>query len=319
MTVTVADPAIHEQILDVTYPQWGEGLTRQAYGAWNRGQMSTPWGRAHLERVALVEAGQLLSSAKRYFFDALISGVPQRVVGLGAVFTPPAHRGQGHARVLIEELVSEAQRAGAGWALLFSEIGEAYYRGIGFEPLPRSMVTLMVRQKPGAPATFVRAGEAADLPFIAELSAAYARGAGVALDRTADLIGFGIARRRLLAGLGPIGLRHVEFFVAEEGGRPAAYVVMSRGPSGVVLEECGDRDPSGARVGAVLQVLQARDPSILQEPIRAWLPDGFRPPQVLVVDESPAPEIMMMRRLGASAPGPAPPPLPVTYWQADVF
>jgi hypothetical protein len=180
------------------------------------------------------------------------------------------------------------------------------------------MVTLMVREKPGAPATFVRAGETADLPFIAELSASYAHGAGVALDRTADLIGFGIARRRLLAGLGSAGLRHLEFFVAEEGGRPAAYVVISRGPAGVVMEECGDRDPSGARVGAVLQVLQARDPSTLQEPMRAWLPSGFRPPQVLVVDESPAAEIMMMRRLGAPASA-TDIPAPVTYWQTDVF
>jgi GNAT superfamily N-acetyltransferase len=319
MTVIVADPAVHEQILDLTYPLWGEGLTRQAYGAWNRAQMSTPWGRTHLERVALLEAGQVLSSAKRYYFDAVVAGVRERVMGVGAVFTPPGGRGQGHARVLIEEMLSHAARAGVGWALLFSEIGDAYYKGIGFVPLPRSMVTLMVREKAGAPATFVRAGEAADLPFIAELSAAYRHGAGLALDRTADLIGFGITRRRLLAGLGPAGLRHVEFFVAEEGGRPAAYVVISRGPSGVVLEECGDRDPSGARVGAMLQVLQARDPSTLQEPMRAWLPAGFRPPQVLVVDESPAAEIMMMRRLGASASTTAVPSAPVIYWQTDVF
>jgi GNAT superfamily N-acetyltransferase len=319
MTVAVADPAVHEQILDLTYPLWGEGLTRQAYGAWNRGQMSTPWGRTHLERVALLDAGQVLSSAKRYHFDAVVSGARERVVGVGAVFTPPGSRGQGHARLLIEELLSQAAHAGAGWALLFSEIGDVYYKGIGFVPLPRSMVTLMVREKPGAPATFVRAGEAADLPFIAELSAAYAHGAGVALDRTADLIGFGITRRRLLAGLGPAGFRNVEFFVAEEGGRPAAYVVISRGPSGVVLEECGDRDPTGARVGAILQVLQAREPSILQEPIRAWLPAGLRPPQVLVVDESPAAEIMMMRRLGAAAAATTVPPSPVTYWQTDVF
>jgi len=319
MTVSVADPAVHEQILDLTYPLWGEGLTRQAYGTWDRGQMSTAWGRTHLERVALVDGGTVLSSAKRYQFDALVSGVPERVVGVGAVFTPPGSRGQGHARVLIEEMLSQAAQAGAGWALLFSEIGDAYYKGLGFVTLPRSMVTLMVREKAGAPATFVRAGETADLPFIAELSAVYAGGAGVALDRTADLIGFGIARRRMLAGLGPPGLRHLEFFVAEEGGRPAAYVVISRGPSGVVLEECGDRDPTGARVGAILQVLQAREPSILQEPTRAWLPAGFRPPQVLVVDESPAAEIMMMRRLGAPASGTAVPPPPVTYWQTDVF
>src|SRR5678816_1367590 len=105
MTVTVADPAVHEQILDLTYPLWGEGLTRQAYGAWNRGQMSTPWGRTHLERVALLDAGQVLSSAKRYYFDATVSGVRQRVVGVGAVFTPP--EGRGRARGLRKHLLDE--------------------------------------------------------------------------------------------------------------------------------------------------------------------------------------------------------------------
>jgi len=319
MTVTVADEAVHEQILDLTYPLWGEGLTRQAYGTWNRGQMTTPWGRTHLERVALVDQGHLLSSAKRYHFDALVAGVRERVVGVGAVFTPAARRGQGYARVLIEEMLLQATRTGAAWALLFSEIGGSYYEKLGFASLPRTMLTLMVRAKAGAPATFVRAGENADLPFIAELSASYAGGAGIALDRTSDLIGFGIARRRLLAGLGPAGLRHLEFFVAEEGGRPAAYVVISRGRSGIVLEECGDRDPSGARVGAILQVLQAREPSIVQAPIRAWLPAGFRPPQVVVVDEAPAAEIMMMRRLDAPESSMALPEPPVTYWQTDVF
>jgi hypothetical protein len=53
--------------------------------------------------------------------------------------------------------------------------------------------------------------------------------------------------------------------------------------------------------------------------MRAWLPAGFRPPQVIVVDESPAAEIMMMRRLGAPESATAVPSPPVTYWQTDVF
>ena len=317
MTLTVADPAVHEEVLDLTYPVWGEGLTRQAYGAWNRGQMSTPWGRTHLERVALVDDGQLVSSAKRYYFDAMVGDARERILGVGAVFTPTNLRGRGHARAIVEEMVGQAERAGVGWALLFSEIGPSYYETLGFKTVPRAMVTMLVKEKAGAPATFVRAGEPVDLPFIAELSAQYARGAGIALDRSADLIGFGLARRRLLAGLGPPGLRETEFFVAEEGHRPAAYVVISRGPAGVVLEECGDRDPSGARIGAILQVLQAREPSIRQVPMRAWLPSSLRPPQVQILEETPAPEIMMMRRLGTAAG--APPPQNVNYWQTDVF
>jgi hypothetical protein len=67
----------------------------------------------------------------------------------------------------------------------------------------------------------------------------------------------------------------------------------------------------------MLQVLQAREPSIRQEPIGAWLPASLRPPQVRVLRESPAAAIMMLRRLG---PGSSQiPTAPVTYWQTDVF
>src|SRR5206468_10676186 len=38
-----------------------------------------------------------------------------------------------------------------------------------------------------------------------------------------------------------------------------------------VLEECGDRDPSGARMGAILQVLIARNPAERRPAITAWL------------------------------------------------
>jgi hypothetical protein len=83
----------------------------------------------------------------------------------------------------------------------------------------------------------VRSGETVDLPYLAEISSRYRAGAAFALDRSAPFLAFVHARRRLLAGLGPSGLRHVEFFVAEEAHRPAAYVFVTRGPRGAVLEE----------------------------------------------------------------------------------
>ena len=73
------------------------------------------------------------------------------------------------------------------------------------------MVTIEVLPVTGAPAMFVRSGEAADLGAIAEITARYAEGAAFALDRTPDLIGFGFARRRLLAGLGPPGFATSSF------------------------------------------------------------------------------------------------------------
>jgi GNAT superfamily N-acetyltransferase len=307
------DSSLMEEILDGTYPVWGEGLTRQAYSAWNRGQLRTDWGGQRLRRVALVDGATLLASAKRYDFDARVGGVPVSVLGIGAVFTPPGQRKRGYARRLIDEMVEDAAARDCRYALLFSEIGPDYYASMGFREVPRSLVAVDVVPGTGAPATYIRAGETADLPAIAELTSRY-DGDGFALDRSADLIAFGFARRRLLAGLGEAGRRQVEFFVAEEGHRPAAYVFITRGPAGAVLEEAGDRDPSGARVGAILQVLAARDPARADRPLRGWLPPSLRPPQLMIRDV-PAAEIMMYRAIGDA------PPIAgaITYWQTDVF
>jgi hypothetical protein len=68
----------------------------------------------------------------------------------------------------------------------------------------------------------------------------------------------------------------------------------------------------------MLQVLAGRAPAEPFAPMRAWLPASFRPPQLRVVDESPAPEIMMIRPIG-DAPLPGIDLSPVVYWQTAVF
>jgi hypothetical protein len=201
--------------------------------------------------------------------------------------------------------------------LLFSEIGAAYYESMGFTVVPRELVSVTVAPMAGSPMTFVRSGESADLPFLAEISQRYRADAAFALDRSAPFLGFVFARRRLLAGLGPAGLRQVEFFVAEEGHRPVAYVFVTRGPRGAVLEECGDLDPTGARIGAILQVLAARHPTEAQPPLTSWLPASLQPPQLAVSPSASEPEIMMIRPL--NGPAASLESAPTVYWQTDVF
>src|SRR5205807_4599445 len=118
------------------------------------------------------------------------------------------------------------------------------------------------------------------------------------LDRDPDLIEYAIARKRLLAGLGPAGARAVQFFVAEEGASAAAYAVLTVSGDDWVLQEAGDRDPSGARVGAILQTLLARQPAEHRPVVRGRLPPGFLPPQIRVGEIRPAAEVMMIRPLG---------------------
>jgi GNAT superfamily N-acetyltransferase len=316
MRIVTAEGGILTEILDGTYPIWGEGLSRDAYEKWNRAQTETVWGRANLRRVALVDGGRVLSSAKRYDLEALTGGRRIRVLGIGAVFTDAGLRGQGHAAALIDAMIADARARGCELALLFSEIGAGYYERLGFRVIAHRVPTIEVIRKTGAPAALVRAGEPSDFDAIAEMSARARHSAAFALDRTSQFIGFMLARKRLLAGLGPAGLRSVEFFVTEEAYRAVAYVVISRGPHGVFLEDCGDCDPTGARIGAMLQVLDAREPAEAPLRCRASIPPGLVPPQWRVLSDAPADEIMMARSLGEDR---AIVPSQTMYPHLDVF
>ena len=67
MNLVVADGPLVDQILGFTYGIWHEGLSERAYSQWYRAQIRTPWGRAHLQRFALLDDdGGLLAAAKRY-------------------------------------------------------------------------------------------------------------------------------------------------------------------------------------------------------------------------------------------------------------
>lgn len=299
MHVVVAEGALVEQIIRTTYPLWNEGLTPHAYAQWNAAQLRTAWGSRHLQRVALLDDdGTLLATAKRYRFAARLDGRDVRVLGIGAVFTPEDRRRRGHAAALIEQLVDAGRRDGDDIAMLFSEIDPAFYERLSFTQVPLNEVQVNVHTKDGAPATLVRAGHESDLAALAAMHAVRAAGARFSLVRDSSLIQFALARRRLLAGLGPPGQRQVEFHVIEEGATAVAYAVLTVDENGWTLSDAGDRDPAGARLGALLQVLLAREPSRRPPVIRAWWPQAFAvPPQVHLSNARVASDVLMMRAL----------------------
>ena len=318
-----ADGSLVERIIQDTYPIWNEGLSLDGYRRWNDLQTRTTWGKDHLYRVALTEGSEILASAKWHDLACQLNGQPIRVLGVGAVFTPETQRGRGRATELITRMMEKAEADGYQAALLFSEIGAPIYERMGFTAIARETVTLEILfPRQGPPATLVRVGEDLDLKYLAEFHKVPSFG----LARTPDLIKFNVVKRRVRAASSPIGSRTVEFFVSEEGHRPVAYVLLSRGPSGNLgdgpdvmwLEACGDRDPSGARVGAMLQVLRARTLSESWPPLLSWLPDGWLPQQLEIVSRAPADDICMIRPLGKNIL----PPLrakDIEWWHADCF
>jgi|WetSurMetagenome_2_1015567.scaffolds.fasta_scaffold109446_2 GNAT superfamily N-acetyltransferase len=319
--VVEASGALLEQILDETFPIWGEGLAREAYGKYNRAQLGTPWGATHLRRLALADDGRLLATAKRYHLDARVDGRDVKLFGIGAVFTPEPLRRRGHATELLRRLLQSAADEGFDAALLFSEIDGRYYEHLGFRSLPVNQVALAVKPlaRGGTPAISMRSGDAGDMASIVEMNRMQLGPYRFALRREADYVRHAIARKRLLAASGTPGHRTVEFFVVEEGGRAAAYVVLLVVGEFCMITECGDRDPTGARVGALLQAIAAREPARTVR-LRAWLPPGFLPPQFEITAYEVPPVTMMMRPLGRGVWPALPLALPdIAWWHGDAF
>ena len=241
-----ATGTVLDHVLRDTYPVWGEGLSFDAYARYARGLRRTAWGQSHLERVVLLDGARLLASAARHDLSARIDGRIRRVLGIGSIFTPRELRGRGAASAIIAHLVDAANTEGHEFVLLFSDIGPALYERLDFVPLPLEQATLAVhiagRRAGDAGAGRRRSRHPAHRRARAD---AAPTGARLALDRTEDYIRHAITRRRLLAGLGPPGLRQIEFLVAEEGHMAVAYLVCTAHHGRWTIEEAGDRDPTG--------------------------------------------------------------------------
>ena len=165
----------------------------------------------------------------------------------------------------------------------------------------------------------VRAGEERDIPAVAALAQRMALPHRFAMEQGADLIRFGLAKKRLLAGLLPPDLLNVEFFIVEEGAGAVAFAILTVTQVDTILEMCGDRDPTGARVGAMLQMLRARTPAEAAPLLSASLPAGWLPPQVEIESSETIREVMMVRPLKAGVLERKLTEQDVLYWHGDMF
>jgi hypothetical protein len=309
-----------DRVLDARSQTVATGLNRQAYGQFHAARMKTRWGSRCQRTHALVDGGSILASAEQYDLSGELDGRAVQICGVGSVWAEPSPPGD-HARVLVDTLIDRASREGASMALLFSQNFIADEERNDFDHIPLTDLTLRVNEssRRGAPMTMVRAGEERDLAAIAAMGRVRAGNVRFHLDRDVDFIQYAITTKRLLAGLGAANARQLHFFIAEEGITAAAYVVVSVVGDSWRLEECGDRDASGARVGALLQALIAREPVERRPTIRAWLPPRFLPPQVVIAAETPAAARIGVLMLGSGATRPALGIADTLFWHNDLF
>jgi hypothetical protein len=315
-TVVRAEGPILERVLDATYPASHQGLSRRAFIASDAALRKTAWAADHQRRYALVDRDDVLASAKRYELSGTFARRVLRICGIGEVCSDPALGNMDHTRVLVEHLVDDARRNAADIVIVFAAPGPMLP---GFEVIPTQDVELTVAESSryGAPMTLVRSGEDRDLAAIVAMGEARATRFRFHLKRDIDFVKYAVTKKRLLAGFACSGARQLLFVIAEEGITAAAYAVISIVDGSWTIEECGDRDSSGARVGAILQALIAREPVERRPVIRGWLPPGFVPPQVTIVSARPSVETLLARpltltgeTLGLSCDD-------VLYWRSD--
>jgi hypothetical protein len=302
LTVIAADRALLGTLADDAGEPSAHGLTGPAAARLHAALMKTPWASRCQRSFALVDGATVLASAERYDLAGVCDGRPMRICGIGSVCTSRSKRGHGFSRLLIQTLLDDSARDGGEMALLFALRSADQDERNGFCELATTDLTVKVIESAryGAPMMLVRGGEERDLAAIAAMGRLRAEPFRVHLDRDIDFIRYVAARKRLRGALGPAHARQLQFFIAEEGITAAAYVIISVIGDTWTLEECGDRDPSGARVGALLQALIAREPSERRPTIRGWLPAGFLPPQVTIVSATPAAEFVGLRMLDSS-------------------
>jgi len=317
--VVRAEGPLLERVLDATYPTSHQGLSRRAFTTADAAHGKTAWAPDHQRRYALVDGADVLASAQRYELSGTFASRSVRICGIGGVFSDPAHGNADHARALVEHLVDDARRNGVDIAIVFPSPGSTLPALDGFEVIPTQDVELTVAEssRHGAPMTLVRGGEDRDLAAIVAMGEVRAARFRFHLERDVDFVKYAVTKKRLLAGLASSGARQLVFVIAEEGITAAAYAVISIVDRSWTIEECGDRDSSGARVGAILQALIAREPAERRPVIRGWLPPGFVPPQVTIVSTRPSVEILLARpltptldKLGLSSDD-------VLYWRTD--
>jgi hypothetical protein len=269
-----------------------------------------------------MQANDVLASAERYDLTGRLDRQLVTICGIAAVLDHGADDdGSSDGGVLVEQLLEAAARDGADLALLFQTGGQTSPVPDGFAVVPTTDVELTVTEssRNGAPMTLVRGAEDRDLQAIAAMGHARAEPFRFHIERDVDLIKHALTRKRLLAGLGLAGVRQLEFVIAEEGITAAAYIAISIVGNTWTIEECGDRDASGARVGAILQALIAREPAESRPMIRGWLPPGFLPPQVTIASASPAPPLLLARALSSRVQGLHLAAREVMYWRSDLF
>lgn len=253
VTVREATPGEIVTVLAHTRALWGGGKDLDTYVARTQALLDTPWGRAHYRFVVgLDDQGTIVTACKRYHLDLRLDGAIAPTVGFGAVFTPEAYRGQGHAATLLQTVMAEERARGTRLALLFTDIGPAYYEKLGFQA-----IRCEVGEAPAA------AGDAPFMPLgdrqASELLAFYREPDGrLVFGRSPDYWAFMLERHR------------PELLLYAPNGAPQGFASIHDGKEGLWVDEAGFSP--GVSPLDFWRALRALAAHRERTAVRGWLP-----------------------------------------------
>ena len=209
-------------------PIWGGGLSEERFQMFQRRLADAPEAKGRYRLLGWFVGDALTAAMKAYDLHAEFAGKPLRVLGIGAVFTPPSLRRRGYAAAMLRAAMEEYGRGGAHAAVLFSDIGARYYERLGFRTLESREATVDAHALPRAPGA-TRPAMAGDEPLMTRLFAQSRPDRRVfSLARDGWTLSFQLRRLRELARAR--GVSEPEWGVVTEGrsGEGAAMVRFGR-------------------------------------------------------------------------------------------
>ena len=253
---------------------WGAGLTYPAYLDMWLELMETPWAKGHFSHLAWVDDDDTVLSSLKLYRPALhVLGREGPAAMLGAVFTPRALRGRGHAADLIHAVLEDARAAGDSPALLFSDIGIPYYEALGFRALPAEEAAGRLDRLVPPPAGWeFRGMTPGDLPEVLRAQAAAAVARPIAVLRDREHWEFLLARAAgYFKRLDGSDLSR-RYRIALFHGRFAGYLVSLEGDAGWAVREVGAPGADPAALSAILRrgAVEARRAGLRK--VHGWLP-----------------------------------------------
>jgi GNAT superfamily N-acetyltransferase len=218
-------------------PIWGGGLGEERFQGFQRRLADAPEAEGRYRLLGWFEHGGLAAAMKAYDLRGACAGRSLRLLGIGAVFTPPPLRRRGHAAAMLRAAMDEYRRAGAHAAVLFSDIDVRYYERLGFHTLESRECTVDGGGLPRASGGFRQAAAGDEEPMTRLFAAGRQREGRFALVRDGWPLRFQLRRLRELAR--SRGVAEPEWGIVVEGKAGDAAAMIRFGRDSVDVLDAG--------------------------------------------------------------------------------